>query len=366
MNSVDQVKKEEREREREMSMKYAGAVLENELHKVLNAKMDQVPARRRAREAFKDIQLGIDHILFKTRCDGLKMKESYEVNSRGLEIFCKSWIPAAARPKAAVFYCHGYGDTCTFFFEGIARKLASSGYGVFAMDYPGFGLSEGLHCHIPSFDGLVDDVIEQYSKIKENPEFHSLPSFLFGQSMGGAIALKMHLKQPKVWDGAILVAPMCKFADDMVPPKFLTQILIGIANVFPKLKIVPQKDLAEAAFRDLKKKEMTAYNVVAYKDKPRVLTAVQMLKTTQEIERRLEEVSLPLLILHGEADTVTDPSVSKALYEKASSSDKKLKLYKDAYHSLLEGEPDEMIIQVLSDIISWLDEHSLKHSSSSS
>jgi acylglycerol lipase len=77
-------------------------------------------------------------------------------------------------------------------------------------------------------------------------------------------------------------------------------------------------------------------------------------------------VCLPLLILHGEADIVTDPSVSKAFYEKASSSDKKLKLYKDAYHSLLEGEPDEMIIQVFSDIILWLDEHSFKHSSSSS
>jgi len=52
------------------------------------------------------------------------------------------------------------------FFLGIARKLASSGYGVFAMDYPGFGLSEGLHGYIPSFDKLVDDVIEHYSKAK--------------------------------------------------------------------------------------------------------------------------------------------------------------------------------------------------------
>jgi acylglycerol lipase len=51
-------------------------------------------------------------------------------------------------------------------FAGIARKLASSGYGVFAMDYPGFGLSQGLHGYIPSFDILVDDVIEQYSKIR--------------------------------------------------------------------------------------------------------------------------------------------------------------------------------------------------------
>lgn len=44
----------------------------------------------------------------------------------------------------------------------------------------------------------------------ETGEFQSLPSFLFGQSMGGAVALKVHFKQPKAWDGAILVAPMCK------------------------------------------------------------------------------------------------------------------------------------------------------------
>lgn len=325
--------------------------------------MDEAPARRRARESFKEIQLGIDHMLFKMPYDGLKMKESYEKNSRGLEIFSKSWLPDTSPPKAMVCYCHGYGDTCTFFSEGIARKLASSGYGVFAMDYPGFGLSEGLHGYIPSFDRLVDDVIEHYSKVKENPEFHTLPSFLFGQSMGGAVALKVHLKQPNAWDGAILVAPMCKIADNMVPPWLLTQILIGIANFLPKQKLVPQKDLAEAAFRDLKKRELTAYNVIAYKDKPRLWTAMEMLKTTQEIERRLEEVSLPLLILHGEADIVTDPSVSKALYEKARNSDKKLNLYKDAYHSLLDGEPDEVIIQVLNDIISWLDEHSIKNTS---
>lgn len=33
-----------------------------------------------------------------------------------------------------------------------------------------------------------------------------------------------------------------------------------------------------------------SFNVIAYKDKPRLRTALEMLKTTQEIERRLEEV----------------------------------------------------------------------------
>ncbi|KDO59013.1 hypothetical protein CISIN_1g018984mg [Citrus sinensis] len=182
--------------------------------------------------------------------------------------------------------------------------------------------------------------------------------FLFGQSLGGAVALKVHLKQPNAWSGAILVAPMCKIADDMVPPFLVKQILIGIANILPKHKLVPQKDLAEAAFRDLKNRELTKYNVIVYKDKPRLRTALELLKTTEGIERRLEKVSLPLLILHGENDTVTDPSVSKALYEKASSKDKKCILYKDAFHSLLEGEPDDMIIRVFADIISWLDDHS--------
>lgn len=339
-------------------LKFKG--ISHEVQEILEADLDDAQARRRAREAFKQVQLSIDHYLFKLPCDGVKMNESYEVNSRGVEIFTKSWLPKTCPPKAIIYYCHGYGDTCTFLAEGIARKLVFSGYGVFAMDYPGFGLSEGLHGYIPSFDILVDDVIEQYSKTKGNPEFGSLPRFLFGQSMGGAVVLKVHLKQPHAWNGAILVAPMCKIADDMVPPRLLTQILIGVAKFLPKQKLVPQKDLAELAFRDLHKRELAAYNVVAYKHKPRLQTAVELLRTTQEIERRLEEVSLPLLILHGEADIVTDVSVSKSLYEKASSSDKKLNLYKEAYHSLLDGEPDDMIIRVFDDIISWLDERCVK------
>ncbi|KAL3640436.1 hypothetical protein CASFOL_015404 [Castilleja foliolosa] len=328
-----------------------------ELQKILDADMDEVWARRRARDAFKDIQLSIDHILFKTPTDGLNITESYDVNSRGLEIFSKSWLPKSGSIKAVICFFHGYGDTCTFFIEGYARKLANSGYGFFAMDYPGFGLSQGLHCFIPNFDNVVDDVIEHCSKIKENPKFNKLPSFLFGQSMGGAIALKMHLKQPDSWNGAVLIAPMCKIADDVVPPKLVIQILIGMAKVFPKSKLVPQKDLIELAFRDLKKREQVKYNVLCYTDKPRLATAVELLRTTKEIEQSLEKVCLPLLILHGKEDKLTDPSASKMLYEKASSQDKKFNLYDDAAHALLEGEPDEMILRVFGDIISWLDEH---------
>lgn len=62
-----------------------------------------------------------------------------------------------------------------------------------------------------------------------------------------------------------------------------------------------------------------------------------------------------MLILHGGADRVTDPRVSRFLYESASSKDKSLKIYEGGFHSILEGEPDGVILAVLDDIVSWLD-----------
>ena len=70
------------------------------------------------------------------------------------------------------------------------------------------------------------------------------------------------------------------------------------------------------------------------------------------------QVSTPLLILHGAADIVTDPSVSRALYKEAMSTDKTIHLYPDAWHALTAGEPDEVVDEVMSDILTWLDKRS--------
>lgn len=44
----------------------------------------------------------------------------------------------------------------------------------------------------------------------EKKENREKKRYLMGESMGGAVALMIHRKQPDFWDGAILVAPMCK------------------------------------------------------------------------------------------------------------------------------------------------------------
>lgn len=52
---------------------------------------------------------------------------------------------------------------------------------------------------------------------------------------------------------------------------------------------------------------------------------------------------------------MTDPAVSKLLFETASSTDKTIKLYPGMWHSLSYGELPENIDIVFSDIIAWLD-----------
>ncbi|XP_010316333.1 caffeoylshikimate esterase [Solanum lycopersicum] len=177
---------------------------------------------------------------------------SLEIERKTREIRCR--YGQCGRQACAV-------EIFSFQFKGIAWKLASFGCGVVAMEsFWAFRRSSWLHT---GFDKLVEDVIEHYLKVEEKPEFCNLPSFLFEESMGGAIALKVHQKQPDAWNGTVLLAPLCKIADSIVPPWLVTQILIGVAKFLPtkKLHIVRTQDLGETAVREAKKKEHAAYNV---------------------------------------------------------------------------------------------------------
>lgn len=62
----------------------------------------------------------------------------------------------------------------------------------------------------------------------DRPEVSGLPRYIMGQSMGGAIALKVHLKEPNTWDGVILVAPMCKVSTFLCVAVDVTDFIIII------------------------------------------------------------------------------------------------------------------------------------------
>ena len=59
--------------------------------------------------------------------------------------------------------------------------------------------------------------------------------------------------------------------------------------------------------------------------------------------------------MHGTEDALPSPAGSEALYRRAGSTDKTLKLYDGLYHEIL-NEPEKDV--VLEDIASWLDARS--------
>ncbi|OWM70107.1 hypothetical protein CDL15_Pgr025957 [Punica granatum] len=285
-----------------------------------------------------------------------------------------------------------------------AIRLVNAGYAVHGMDYEGHGKSDGLQGLVNCFDDVVDDCSNHFTSVCEQEENKEKMRYLLGESMGGAMALCLHRKKPDYWDGAVLVAPMCKIADQLRPSKLVVAFLSRLCNVIPSWRVVPtsqdiielafkvpevreqiadqlrpsklvvaflsrlcnvipswrvvptSQDIIELAFKVPEVREQVRSNPYCYKGRPRLKTGYECMRISMELENRLSEVLLPFIVLHGEDDKVTDISVSKLLHKQASSTDKTLKTYPRMWHGLLYGEEPENINIVFSDVIGWLDE----------
>lgn len=296
----------------------------------------------------------------------IKYEEEFILNSRGLRLFTCRWVPENQEPKALIFLCHGYAMECSISMKGTATQLANAGFAVYGVDYEGHGKSSGLQGFVPSFDDLVDDCSDYFTSICERKENKKKKRYLLGESMGGAVVLLLHRKKPTYWDGAVLVAPMCKIAEEMRPHPIVVNILTKLCRIIPTWKIIPTQDIIDSAIKNPEWRKEVRNNPYCYKGKPRLRTGHQLLMVSLEIEKNLDQVSLPFIVVHGGADTVTDPSVSQSLYESASSKDKTFKLYPGMWHALTSGEPQESIDLVFRDIVGWLDDRSSVPTSSRS
>ncbi|OAY38696.1 caffeoylshikimate esterase [Manihot esculenta] len=288
--------------------------------------------------------------------ENIRYDEEFILNPRGLKLFTCRWIPLNQEPIALIFICHGYAMECSITMNSTANRLAKEGFAVYGIDYEGHGKSSGLQGYVDNMDNVIDDCTMHFTSICEKEENRKKMRYLLGESMGGAVAMLMHRKKPEFWDGAVLVAPMCKIADDLRPHPVVINVLTKLSSFIPTWKIIPSKDIIDLAFKVPQVRQEVRSNPYCYKGRPRLKTGYELYRTTLQMEQKLEEVSFPFLVLHGEDDKVTDKSVSKQLHREASSTDKTIKLYPGMWHGLLYGEPLENIEIVFKDIIEWLRE----------
>ncbi|GAQ78332.1 Monoacylglycerol Lipase [Klebsormidium nitens] len=299
--------------------------------------------------------------LFKERL--VDTTEGHFTCSRGVKLFTRTWTPSKQKPKALVCILHGFGSNISWLAQKTALLFTDAGYAVAGLDAQGFGRSDGLDGYIPDFDHLVSDAREYFGTVRKLDRFQELPAFLYGESMGGASALLLSLDEPGEWAGAILSAPMVKILDKYRPPWIVEQLGLLLVHVIPTWPIVPVRNRVDNSFRDPAKCELAKKDPYIYVKKPRLKTGQELLRVTLHLQQRLQEITIPFLVLHGTADTVTDIEVSQALYEQAASSDKTIKIYPDGYHALLQGEPEEQRQRIADDIVTWIDKraHAYTH-----
>ncbi|KAH7533354.1 hypothetical protein FEM48_Zijuj04G0122000 [Ziziphus jujuba var. spinosa] len=126
---------------------------------------------------------------------------NYITNARGLKLFTQWWTPLPpAKVIGTLALVHGFTGESSWFLQLTAIHFAKAGFATCAIDHQGHGFSDGLATHIPDINPVVDDCILFFDEFRARYD-PSLPSFLYSESLGGAIALLITLRAGQTWDG---------------------------------------------------------------------------------------------------------------------------------------------------------------------
>ncbi|KAH7365732.1 hypothetical protein KP509_18G043200 [Ceratopteris richardii] len=286
---------------------------------------------------------------------GVSHAEAWMTNSRGVRLFTQSWEPTQrSNRKGQILLLHGFTSNSSWAVQLTAIGLAAQGFSVRALDHEGHGRSEGLRAHLPDIHATAADCA-QFAHDTRRETKHPGPFFYVAESLGGTLALMLHLRHSELHcDGIVFIGALCGISPSYMPPRPLRLLLGLAATLVPTLPIVPTKPIAELSFKEPWKLRLVKKDPFRINLRPRPATAHAMLQAIAEIEAKVGEVTVPFLVVHGEKDLICDPEGVKMLYQKAASKDKTLKIYEGMWHQLV-GEPKENLDIVFSDICAWLD-----------
>ncbi|HET9024094.1 MAG TPA: alpha/beta hydrolase [Burkholderiaceae bacterium] len=214
---------------------------------------------------------------------GLKVEDVRLTATDGTKLH--AWfLPAGGTAKGTVLHLHGNAANVSNHLPLVAW-MPTRGYNVLMLDYRGFGKSEGK----PTLDGIVEDAMAALGHLRTRADVDRDRLVVFGQSLGGATALRMLARDSTGVRLAII---------DSSFPSYR-----GIArDATAGSAMAPLASLAASALPPAGKDPVTA----------------------------LKSIRVPLIFMHGTRDSVIPHANSDALH--AAAPDSRLWKIPDAEH----------------------------------
>jgi alpha-beta hydrolase superfamily lysophospholipase len=260
----------------------------------------------------------------------------------GVRLFEQAWLPASGS-RGGLVVMHGLRDHGSRYGE-LAAALATKGLSTFAFDLRGHGRSGGPRVYVDRFDQYVDDLAGFLERVR--PRANG-PLFLLGHSMGGAIATRCVLTRKPSLKGLLLSAPALKPGAEV--SKFLIGVTRVLGSVLPKLPVLKLDPKGFSRDPEVVLENQT--DPLIHQPPGAARTAKELLQTLVWLEANGAALELPVLLLHGTADRVTNPDGSRELHAKARATDKTLALQEGLFHDLLH-EPEKA--KVIAQIVDWI------------
>ena len=259
-----------------------------------------------------------------------------------LNLFVRSWRPEG-EARGVVAIVPGF-NAHSGYYGWAAEQFTATSLAVYAVDLRGRGHSDGERFYVEKFADYVSDVATLVTLAKSREP--ALPLFLLGHSAGGVVACIYTLEHPTELAGLICES----FAHEVPAPDFALAVFKGLSHVAPHAHILHLKN--EIFSRDPNAVQaMNDDPLIAHETQP-TQTLAEMVRADERLKQEFPLMTLPVLILHGTADTATRPSGSQRFYDNAGSTDKTLKLYEGHFHDLLNDIDKEV---VMGDILRWID-----------
>ncbi|WKZ56726.1 MAG: alpha/beta fold hydrolase [Bdellovibrionota bacterium] len=186
------------------------------------------------------------------------------------------YLPAQGTHRATILFLHGNAENISTHINSVAW-LPQVGFAVFALDYRGFGRSEGS----PTLAALSEDVEIATEYLKEREGSKNLCLFLYGESLGGSIGLHAAAK--------------------MAPQR-------------PYCAVISQS--AFAGYRRVAGEKLDQFWLTRLLRTPLLWTIDRGYDPLDVVE---QIAPTPTLFIHGTADQIVPPDHSRALFERARS-----------------------------------------------